>query len=80
MTGTDPAIGPEALYLGGTIAGGFATVALMLAIALTDSFTLVAIAGLLPIVITIAAAHDYGGREALDAALQPHADEPEVES
>jgi hypothetical protein len=80
MTGTDPRISPAALYLGGTIAGGFATVGATLALTLSESGALLLFAGLLPMVITIAAAYDYGGRRALNAALQPNGDEREVEA
>jgi hypothetical protein len=74
MTGTDSAIGPEALYLGGTIAGGFATAGATLALTLADSLAVTTFAALLPLVITIAAAHDYGGAEGLEAALLPNGD------
>ncbi|MBB6645079.1 hypothetical protein [Halobellus ruber] len=71
----DPALGPRVLFLGGTIAGCFATVAIVLAVALLDSAAAVMIAGLLPIIVLIAAAYDYGGRDGLEETLQPHAEE-----
>lgn len=58
--GTDPAIGPRLLCLVGTIAGGFAAVALVLAVTLSDSSALAVVAGGLPIAILFVAAYDYG--------------------
>ena len=79
MPGTDPALGPRELYLGGTIAGGFASVSIMLAVTLSNSVALAFLGGLLPIVVTVAAAYDYGDREGVESAVLPNADDAGAE-
>ena len=61
-TGTDPALGPRILFLAATIAGGFAAVAIVLAVTLSDSSALAVVAGGLPVAILFVAAYDYGDR------------------
>ena len=59
MIGTDPALDPRTLFIGASIAGGFATVAAMLAIALTGNFVLALFGVTLPMAVLLVGALDY---------------------
>ncbi|RLM53735.1 hypothetical protein DVK02_12895 [Halobellus sp. Atlit-31R] len=61
---TDSRLTADALFVGATLASGFATVSGVLAFALTDSVAPLAVGMLLPIAATLLAARDYGGRTA----------------
>lgn len=59
MRGTDPTIGAPTQLLAATIAAGFASVAAVLALALTGSFLTTLVAGATPIVVVLVGSLDF---------------------
>jgi hypothetical protein len=59
MRGTDTRIGPSTQLLAATIAAGFASVAAVLALALTGSFLVTLVAGSIPMAALLLGALDF---------------------
>lgn len=84
MRGTDTRIGPPTQLLAATIAAGFASVAAVLALALTGSFLVTFVAGTIPMASLLLGALDFSDtpdpiRESIDDTTHPMTADPQTD-